>query len=226
MKAMGRDIDLTEFENNTPQETLKWAIDRFYPRIALASSFGPEDNVLMHMIKKIQPELKIFFLDTSFHFKETIELKERLRNEGKLNIVEYTPEISIEEQEKKYGERLFEKDPDLCCKIRKVEPLERALKGLDAWITGLRREQAPTRKGIGIVERDRRGLYKINPLARWTYKDVWDYIMSNNIPYNPLHDRGYPSIGCKPCTRPVKHGEDQRAGRWSAKGKTECGIHL
>jgi len=158
------EIDTVKFEDNKPQETLKWAIERF-PKIRLASSFGPEDIVLMHMAKEIKPDIEIFFLETGYHFKETENLKERLKNEWNLNLLELYPEITIEAQNEKYGDKLYQTNPDLCCKIRKVEPLERALSCIDAWITGLRRDQAPTRKDTPVVGKDNRGLYKISPLV-------------------------------------------------------------
>ena len=215
-----------EFEEKAPQEVLTWAINEFHPSIAFACSFGAEDVALVDMIMKINPETKIFYLDTDLLFKETYETIERVIEKYKISPVRYASSLTLEEQARQYGERLWEKDPNLCCRLRKIEPLKEALKGLDAWITGIRREQSPTRANAKMVEWDKNfGLVKVNPLVRWRTKDVWDYIMENRVPYNPLHDRNYPSIGCEPCTRPVKPGEDLRAGRWAGFEKKECGLH-
>lgn len=215
-----------EFEEKTPQEILTWAINEFHPDIAFACSFGAEDVALVDMIVKINPNTKIFYLDTDLLFKETYETIERIKERYKISPIKYTPSLTLEEQARQYGDRLWEKDPNLCCKLRKIEPLKEALKDLNAWITGIRREQSPTRAKAKTVEWDRNfGLVKINPLVRWKTKDVWDYIMENKVPYNVLHDRNYPSIGCEPCTRPVKPGEDLRAGRWAGFQKKECGLH-
>ncbi len=215
-----------EFEEKSPQEILTWAINEFHPHIAFACSFGAEDVALVDMIVKINPETKIFYLDTDLLFKETYETIERIVERYRISPIRYAPSLTLEEQAREYGERLWEKDPNLCCKIRKIEPLKEALKDLDAWITGIRREQSPTRANAKTVEWDKNfGLVKINPIVRWKTKEVWDYIMDNKVPYNVLHDRNYPSIGCEPCTRPVKPGEDLRAGRWAGFQKKECGLH-
>lgn len=215
-----------EFEDKEPEEILGWAIKEFYPDIALACSFGAEDVCLVDMIVRINPHTKIFYLDTNLLFKETYDVRDRLIEKYHISPIRYVSNLTLEDQSKRYGERLWERDPDLCCKLRKVEPLKEALKGLNAWITGIRREQAPTRANARVIEWDKIfGLVKINPLARWRTKEVWDYIMANKVPYNVLHDRNYPSIGCEPCTRPVKPGEDLRAGRWAGFQKTECGLH-
>jgi len=216
-------------EGAPPNEVLRWAIGEFYPRIAVASSFSVEDTLVIDMATKIQPDIKVFFINTGFQFKETDEIKEVLRERYHLNLVEYSSELSIDEQALRYGPKLYENNPSLCCQLRKVEPIKRALRELDAWITGLRRDQAVTRKDIRVVEfnflEDQRSLVKINPLANWTKQQVWEHVINNQIPYNPLYDKGYTSIGCGPCTRPIQPGEDERAGRWAGKGKTECGIH-
>ncbi len=215
-----------EFEGKSPQEILKWAIDEFYPEIALACSFGAEDVALVDMVVKINPDTRIFYLDTNLLFKETYEVRDRLIEKYRISPVRYVSTLTLDEQAKRYGDKLWLKDPNLCCKLRKIEPLTEALKDLNAWITGIRREQAPTRANAKVVEWDNRfGLVKINPLAAWTIKEVWDYIMENKVPYNTLHDRNYPSIGCEPCTKPVKPGEDPRAGRWAGFKKIECGLH-
>jgi phosphoadenosine phosphosulfate reductase len=214
-----------QFLGKTPQEILELAFSKF-ANIAFACSFGAEDVALVDMIVKIKPDAKIFYLDTDVLFAETYETIERIKEKYAPNLIKYSPAITLEEQAEQYGEALWAKDPDLCCSLRKVEPLQRALDGLDAWITGIRREQAPTRANAGVIEVDRKfQLIKFNPIALWKDKDVWNYIKENEVPYNPLHDQGYPSIGCLHCTRAVKPGEDPRAGRWSGTMKTECGLH-
>lgn len=214
-----------EFEGAPAETVVSWAVSAF-PNITFACSFGAEDVVLVDIIRKIRPETDIFYLDTDFHFKETYETRDRLAERYGLRFIRVSPELTPEEQAARYGDELWKRDPNLCCNLRKVEPLSRFLAGYDAWITGIRREQAPTRANAKKVEYDHKfGLIKFNPLADWTWDDVWRYIRENNVPYNPLHDRNYPSIGCLHCTRPVKPGEDLRAGRWSGTGKIECGLH-
>lgn len=209
----------------TPQEILQFALEKF-ERIAFACSFGAEDVALVDMIVKIKPDTAIFYLDTDVLFPETYEVIEKIKERYSPNLIRYRPLLSLEEQEQQYGPRLWARDPNACCNLRKVEPLQRALASLDAWITGIRREQAPTRAHAGVIEVDAKfGLVKVNPLALWKNEDVWNYIRAHQVPYNVLHDQGYPSIGCSHCTRAVKPGEDPRAGRWSGFAKTECGLH-
>ncbi len=219
--------DLAEkFEKSDTIEVLKWALDTFHPYIAFACSFGAEDVALVDMLIKVRKDAKIFYLDTGLFFKETYEVRDKLIEKYGIEPIRYASDMTLDEMEKKYGPELWKRDPDTCCRIRKVEPLKKALGILDAWITGIRREQAPTRANAKIVEWDSKfNLVKVNPLARWTWKEVWDYIHKNNVPYNILHDKNYPSIGCEPCTAPVKPGEDLRAGRWKGFDKTECGLH-
>ena len=215
------------FEGNSPQEVLRWALGRFRGGVALACSFGAEDVALVDMISKIDPSAKIFCLDTGTLFPETYELMERVVDRYNVRLLRAVPAITMADQARLYGDELWKLRPDLCCQIRKVQPLVTMLGALDAWITGIRREQAPTRANSGVVEWDCKfGLVKVNPLARWTDADVWKYIAENDVPYNLLHDRGYPSIGCRYCTRPVDPGEVPRAGRWPGSAKTECGLHL
>ncbi|WP_199616511.1 phosphoadenylyl-sulfate reductase [Paenibacillus alkalitolerans] len=214
------------FENESPEELLKWAVEAF-PSITLACSFGAEDVVLVDMLQKVSQGKDIFYLDTDFHFKETYETRDRLKERyHNIQFVQVKPKLTPEEQAAQFGEQLWKSDPNQCCNIRKVEPLVEILGKYDAWITGIRRDQAPTRANAKKVEYDVKfGLVKFNPLASWTTEDVWDYIRANDVPYNPLHDRNFPSIGCEYCTRPVAPGEDPRAGRWSGTEKTECGLH-
>lgn len=214
-----------EFEGSSPETVIKWAVETF-PNITFACSFGAEDVVIVDMLQKISPATDIFYLDTDFHFKETYETRDRIAEKYGISFVQVKPDLTPEEQAAKHGDELWKRDPNACCNIRKVEPLTRILGKYEAWITGIRRDQAPTRANAKKVEYDTKfGLVKFNPLAAWTSEDVWDYIRENNLIYNPLHDQNYPSIGCEYCTRPVMPGEDPRAGRWSGTGKIECGLH-
>ncbi len=215
------------FEAKTPQETLAWAIARFYPHLTLACSFGAEDVALVDMIVKIQPDTQIFYLDTGVLFRETYDLRDRLIQKYGIRPIQYLPELTLDQQAERHGPELWASNPDMCCNIRKVQPLQRALAPpLQAWITGIRRDQTPARANAGIVEYDKKfRLVKINPLVRWTSRQVWEYIQANDVPYNPLHEQGYPSIGCIPCTVPVRPGEDPRSGRWRGFNKDECGLH-
>jgi len=214
-----------EFESLSPQEILAWAVETF-PNITFACSFGAEDVVLVDMLQQISPSTDIFYLDTDFHFKETYETRDAIAAKYGLAFVRISPLLTPEEQTQKYGEELWKADPNACCNLRKVEPLTRVLGRYDAWITGIRRDQAPTRANAKKIEYDTKfGLVKFNPIANWTSDDVWNYIREHQLIYNPLHDRNYPSIGCEHCTRPVMPGEDPRAGRWSGTEKTECGLH-
>ena len=212
-----------KFEGADPQETLKWAL-KAYNKIAIASSFGAEDVVLIFMALKIRPDVEVIYLDTGFQFKESDETKENFKKLG-ANIVAYSAAEPIADFKKKHGDDVWSKNPDLCCKERKVVPLKQALGKLEAWITGMRREQSPSRANIKVVEKDGDGRIKINPLAAWNKEKLWKYIKDNKVPYNALHDQNYPSIGCAPCTKQVLPGQDERAGRWAGKNKLECGIH-
>ncbi|MCP3775418.1 phosphoadenylyl-sulfate reductase [Paenibacillus sp. MZ04-78.2] len=214
-----------DFESQSPEALLSWAVERF-PNITLACSFGAEDVVLVDMLQKISPQTDIFYLDTNVHFQETYDTRDRLQQHYGVEFVQVLPKLTLEEQAQQFGEELWKSAPNQCCNIRKVDPLTNILKNYNAWITGIRRDQAPTRANAKKVEYDVKfGLVKFNPLASWTSEDVWSYILSNNIIYNPLHDRNYPSVGCEHCTRPVAAGEDPRAGRWADFEKTECGLH-
>src|SRR5690606_25466387 len=213
-------------ESASAEEVLRFAVETF-PNITFACSFGAEDVVLVDMLQRVSPTTDIFYLDTDFHFKETYDTRDRLaaRYPG-IPFVEVKPLITPEQQAKQHGEKLWETDANACCNIRKVEPLTRTLAKYEAWITGIRRDQAPTRANAKKIEYDTKfGLVKFNPIADWTNDDVWKYIRDNNVIYNPLHDNHYPSIGCEYCTRQVMPGEDPRAGRWSGQEKTECGLH-
>jgi phosphoadenosine phosphosulfate reductase len=214
-----------EFETSTPQEIIAWAVETF-PNITFACSFGAEDVVLVDMLQQISPSTDIFYLDTDFHFQETYETRDAIAAKYGLEFVRVSPKLTPDEQAAQYGEELWKSDPNACCNVRKVEPLTRVLGRYEAWITGIRRDQAPTRANAKKIEYDAKfGLVKFNPIANWTSDDVWNYIREQGLIYNPLHDRNYPSIGCEHCTRPVMPGEDPRAGRWSGSDKTECGLH-
>ncbi|MBI9062369.1 MAG: phosphoadenylyl-sulfate reductase [Marinilabiliaceae bacterium] len=220
------------FRSSEPQEILSYFIERFGAKIALASSLGAEDQVLTEMIVKINPETTIFTLDTGRLFPETYDLIDRTSRKYKKNLQIYFPDnLKVQEMVNKKGINLFFESVESrkeCCFLRKIEPLQRAFNGLDVWICGLRADQSVTRKDIDVVEWDNNNnLLKINPLAFWSEEQLWDYINTQKIPYNTLHDKGYPSIGCQPCTRAVEEGEDVRAGRWwwENPDTKECGLH-
>jgi phosphoadenosine phosphosulfate reductase len=217
------------------EEVLQWALDRFSPKIALACSFQAEASVLIDMMYRIRgSDFRVFTLDTGRLNQETYDCMDAVRERYGVAIEVYFPDaIKIQEMVRTHGLNLFYNSIEmrkLCCGIRKVEPLNRALSGLSAWITGLRREQGVTRSEIWKVELDKEHgrILKFNPLADWTHDQVWAYIRKNRVPYNLLHDRGYPSIGCAPCTRAIKPGEDLRAGRWwwENPDTKECGLHV
>ena len=211
-----------------PEEILRWAVGRYGEELTLACSFGGISGmVLMDMVQRLQPSTSVFYLDTDFLFTETIETVERSRAFWpEARITGFKTPVTPEEQARLYGERLWERDPDACCDIRKLEPNRRALEGKRAWISGLRRDQSGERASTPAVQWDAKfGLVKVNPLVNWDEKQLWAYIFKYDLPYNPLHDQGYPSIGCTNCTRPVAPGEDPRSGRWAGLDKTECGLH-
>jgi phosphoadenosine phosphosulfate reductase len=213
---------------------VRWSLDRFHPRIALATSLQAEDMVILDMAWKVNPAVRVFTLDTGRLHEETYLAMERVRERYGIAVESYFPDRkAVETLEREKGFYSFRRSVEerrLCCGIRKVEPLGRALQGLDAWMTGLRREQAVTRGGIPKVERDgaHGGIIKVNPLADWSLSQVWEYIRAHDVPYNTLHDLGFPSIGCAPCTRAIKPGEDIRAGRWwwEQPEHKECGLHV
>jgi phosphoadenosine phosphosulfate reductase len=214
------------FEGASPQAILAWTAARFGARAVLTCSWQRQSSVLVHLVASAAPAVRIVELDTGLLFPETYATRDVLVERYGLRVERITPRRTPEEQEAKFGERLWERHPDRCCAMRKVEPLERALVGADAWITGIRREQSPTRAGARAVELDEgRGVVKVQPLVAWTAAQVDAYLAEHAIPVHPLHAAGYPSIGCVPCTRAVRAGEDERAGRWSGRAKTECGLH-
>jgi len=213
-------------EGRPAQEILRWAVERYQPRLTMATAFGAEGCVLISMLAEIDPTVRIFNLETGYQFPETLALRDRIRERYGIEVELVRADESVEQMEARFGGPIYHVRPDECCRIRKIEPLLKAVAGFDAWISAIRREQTPDRSRAGIVEWDRKfQLVKINPLAAWTRRDVWQHIQDHDIPYNPLHDRGYPSIGCWPCTRPVAPGEAERSGRWVGFARVECGLH-
>jgi phosphoadenosine phosphosulfate reductase len=216
-----------ELESASAKEILAFAFAT-WDRVAISTAFGPEGCALIHLAVQLKPDVPVFTVDTGFLFDESIALRQKLVEKYGIHLKVLEGKVSLIEQERLHGPRLYERDADRCCALRKVEPTERALDGLDAWIAGLRRDQGKSRASIDLLERydhkDGSPLVKVNPLARWTRKDTWDYLLKNEVPYNPLLDRGYKSIGCWPCTQAVDAGADERAGRWGGQ-KAECGIH-
>lgn len=220
---------LDDLESADTQAVLNWAYSTFDPdRVALSTAFGPSGVVLMHLVSQVHPGAKVFFIDTGFHFAETLGMIDRIRARLPINVQVIEPALTVEEQADRHGDELYVINSDKCCSIRKVEPTQRMLGGLDVWFTALRRDQGPSRANTPVVQRkvaDGRPLLKVAPLVRWTKKDIWAHIFEHDLPYNPLHDQDYPSVGCWPCTKPVMPGADERDGRWAGQGKTECGLH-
>ena len=216
-------------EGKSPQDILDYAFKQYSPNIILACSFGAEDVVLVDMMLRLNPEAVLFYLDTDFLFPETYEVRDRIIAKYGLKdsqILEMKSLLTPDEQAKQHGDALWSRDPEQCCGLRKLEPLGRILKNYSAWITGIRRDQSPTRANAGLVEWDPKyQLVKVNPLAAWSWEQVWAYIDANDVPYNLLHKQNYPSIGCTHCTSPIMPGDDPRSGRWKNFAKTECGLH-
>jgi phosphoadenosine phosphosulfate reductase len=209
-----------------PQDILRWTTERFAPRFTMATAFGPEGMVLIHMLAEIAPKTPIFNLDTGYQFDETLELREEVKRRYGIEVELKRPDTTVAEYEAQHGGPLYKAQPDQCCFDRKIKVLNKAVLGHHAWASAIRRDQSPDRAKAPIVGWDKKfGLVKVSPLANWTKKQVWGMITKYDIPYNPLHDQGYTSIGCWPCTRAVLAGEDERAGRWSGFAKTECGLH-
>jgi phosphoadenosine phosphosulfate reductase len=214
-------------EDASPQTIITWAVRSFGSRFAVTSSMA--DTVLIDLVAAAAPGTDVVFLDTGYHFAETLEMRDRVaeRYRGRINLITVSPEQTVAEQDAEHGRDLFGTNPDRCCFLRKVLPLDRALAGYDAWGSGLRRDDSIARSRTQVVDWDRRnGMVKVNPLARWTQSDVDDYIERHDILTNPLLAEGFASVGCFPCTRPTGSGEDSRGGRWAGKDKNECGIHV
>lgn len=215
------------FENASPQDILAWASDAFGDKLAIVTSFQPTGIVTLHMLQDIAPRTPVLTLDTGLLFPETHDLMDDLEDRFQLDLRRIKPRQTPAQQARDYGDRLWERNPDRCCHVRKSIPLRDALVGFDAWITGLRRDQSPSRAATPIISRDaRNAAVKIAPFANWTEAQVWRYLRERDLPYNRLHDYGYPSIGCWPCTKATGGDEDPRGGRWANREKTECGIHL
>lgn len=215
-----------KLEQASPEEIIRWAVEKFAPKLTMATAFGPEGMCIIHMLAKIDRTVPVFNLDTGYQFQETLDLRDRVLEKYGIDIEMRKPEMSVAEYEALHGGPIYGSNPDQCCLDRKLKVLERSAIGMSAWMSGIRRDQSPDRARAPIVGWDKKfGLVKISPLANWTKKEVWGLITKEDVPYNTLHDQGYTSIGCKPCTRAVMFGEDERAGRWSGFEKKECGLH-
>ena len=216
-----------ELDGQPPEVVLRWAVKRFHPKLMMATAFGAEGCCILHMLAEIEPMVHVINLETGYQFAETLELRERIKNRYGVIVEFVRPELTVEEYEVEHGGPLYTHRPDQCCYDRKIIPLRKAAQGYDAWISAIRRDQTEHRKVAGVVQWDPKfNLAKVNPLLTWTFKDVWNFIHKHEVPYNPLHDQGYPSIGCWPCTAAVQPGQDERAGRWAGTGKKECGLHV
>ena len=219
------------FQTSPTQQVLAWAWERFGRRAAIGTSFQGAGLVMMHLAKQHELDFPVFTLDTGLLFPEAVKLRQQLEDFFGFRIESCVPDLTVDQQAAAHGPALWERDPDLCCSLRKVLPLQSKLAELDCWITGLRRQQSDTRADTGIVEvytfdeASGREIVKLNPMSNWSREAVWNYLKENRIPYNPLHDQGYRSIGCWPCTRNTAEGENERAGRWTGFNKMECGIH-
>lgn len=224
LAELKRDSD--SLESATPAEVIRYAVDRFAPKFTMATAFGPEGMTIIHMLSEIAPETPIFNLETGYQFDETLQLRERVKQRYGMEVEFKYPETTVEQYEAANGGPVYASDPNRCCFDRKLKVLHNAARGYHAWASAIRRDQSPDRAKAAIVGWDRKfQLVKVSPLANWTKKDVWGLITQHDIPYNPLHDQGFMSIGCRPCTRATGVGEDERAGRWSGFQKTECGLH-
>ena len=213
-------------ESAPPEAIIRWGVERFGVGLTMGTAFGPEGMTILYMLSKIAPETHVFNLDTGYQFQETLDLRDKVAALYGIEVEMKRPELTVQQYEAKHGGPLYKTDPNRCCFDRKVTVLRQAIIGKSAWISAIRRDQSPDRARAPIVGWDKKfGLVKINPLANSTKADVWKLITDHDIPYNPLHDQGYTSIGCWPCTRAVLFGEDERAGRWSGTEKTECGLH-
>ncbi|PYY13125.1 MAG: phosphoadenylyl-sulfate reductase [Acidobacteria bacterium] len=214
-------------ENWRPEEILRWAFTSFKKDVAVASGFGVEGMVLLDLASRVRPNFRVFTLDTEFLFPETYDLMDRVEKRYGIKVERVYSTLTPEEQESAHGPALWNRDPDQCCRLRKVEPLKAKLRELRAWITAIRRDQTSSRATAHKIGWDAKfQLVKINPIADWTSEMIWSYVRKHNVPYNPLHDQNYPSIGCTHCTRAIRPGESARAGRWAGREKTECGLHV
>ena len=219
VEQAGRDLD-----GAPALEIVRWVVEALSGKITVAGSM--QDAVLPHLVSRVLPGVDVLFLETGYHFGATLQTRDVVARSLPVTVVDALPRQTVAEQDAEYGARLHDRDPNLCCSMRKVDPLARALSGYAGWVTGVRRDEAPSRAGTTVVGwDDKHDLVKVNPLATWTMADVEAYQVAHDLPRNPLVAHGYPSIGCEPCTRRVAPGEDPRAGRWSGQDKSECGIH-
>jgi phosphoadenosine phosphosulfate reductase len=213
-------------ETATPDEIIAWAQERYAPGLAMGTAFGPEGCLILSLLPKLAPDTYVFNLETGYQFQQTLDLRDRIAEKYGVEVEMRQPELSVPEYEAKHGGPLYKTNPDQCCHDRKIKVLEKAAVGRTAWMSGIRRDQSPIRAKQPIVAWDRKfGLVKISPLANATKESVWTRILKEGVPYNPLHDQGYPSIGCWPCTQKAGEEGDERAGRWAGRAKTECGLH-
>lgn len=218
-------IVANDLEQAGAADALRWALETFHPKLYIACSFQKTNSVLIDMAYKIEPETRFFYLDTDVLFDETYATRDEFAARYGIEFERFH-NLSLDQQANLHGDELWSRDPDACCGIRKVEPMREALGSVDCWVSGIRRGESQGRAGAPKFAWDKRfGLWKLNPIADWSEQDVWRYIHDNDVPYNPLHDQGYPSIGCTHCTTAVSVGSDERAGRWAGSGKTECGLH-
>jgi phosphoadenosine phosphosulfate reductase len=219
-------IEMSEnLRDSSPVEVLEWAVDTFYDELGMTTAFGYSGVFLLHKIIEIKPDIDIYFIDTGFHFPQTLKFAEFLREEWDLNLHVVHPLKSREEVIEETGNPPYLESPDLCCQYNKVEPLLSFIDSKTAWLNAIRRDQAQTRADIDVIQLDQRGILKIHPLYRRTSQQIWEYIRERHLPYNPLHDKNYLSIGCQPCTRPVAGSMHEREGRWPHSSKVECGIN-
>jgi phosphoadenosine phosphosulfate reductase len=217
-----------ELEHGRPEEIVAWVLRAYRGSVALACSFGgPTGIAAIDLVMRIDPSTPVYYLDTGLLFEQTLALVGRIRERYRIEPIAVGPRLSLVEQAALHGDALWERNPDLCCKLRKVEPQAQFLRGYDAWISGIRRDQTKVRSLVPVIAWDDKfGLIKASPFARWSEEMVWRYVRARGLPYNELHDRQYPSVGCIPCTRSISPGEGQRAGRWAGSGKVECGLHV
>ncbi len=212
-----------------PAEVLAWAVRRFHPRLLMATAFGAEGCCIIDMLSRIEPTVTLINLDTGYQFPETLAVREQLRQKYGMEVELVKPTTTVSEYEKAHRGPLHQTHPDQCCHDRKVLPLRAAMERHAplAWVSAIRKDQTTERGAAAVVQRDKKfGIIKVNPLLNWTKKEVWKHILNHQVPYNELHDRGYPSVGCWPCTRAVGAGEDERSGRWAGQAKKECGLHV
>jgi phosphoadenosine phosphosulfate reductase len=221
------EVASNRLEAATPEEIITWGVEHYAPYLTMATAFGPEGCVILSMLARIAPETYVFNLDTGYQFQETLDLRDQIAEKYGIEVDLLQPDLSVPEYEALHGGPLYRTNPNQCCFDRKITTLKRASEVMHAWMSGIRRDQSADRAQAKVVGWDKKfGLVKISPLANWTKKDVWKRITDEQVPYNPLHDQGFPSIGCWPCTRAVSQNEtDERAGRWSGMKKTECGLH-